>query len=170
MFTLFLFLIIKPNVLCMLVPGAGVEQSWLEHSLWALSILWSLQKLFRNRHICRRSRWSTEMERLDWISSSVTHFTSMDLFLFDPCSFCCIYVIASLFCIAQMLNQWLCLSQLRFFLYQIERQTFGMLQCHPHPDDFSDPQRPYHCCFFMGLQRKQGMPSQEGEQFGIRAT
>lgn len=61
-------------------------------------------------------------------------------------------------------------SRLRLLTLRIERQTFGMLQCHPHPDDFSDPQRPYHCCFFMGLQRKQGMPSQEGEQFDIRAT
>lgn len=61
-------------------------------------------------------------------------------------------------------------SRLRFLTLKIERQTFGMLQCHPHPDDFSDPQRPYHCCFFMGLQRKQGMPIQEGEQFDIRVT
>lgn len=61
-------------------------------------------------------------------------------------------------------------SRLRLLTLKIERQTFGMLQCHPHPDDFSDPQRPYHCCFFMGLQRKQGMPFQEGEQFDIRVT
>lgn len=61
-------------------------------------------------------------------------------------------------------------SRLRLLTLKIERQTFGMLQCHPHPDDFSDPQRPYHCCFFMGLQRKQGMPIQEGEQFDIRVT
>nr|UXW62804.1 PAP_RNA-bind [Pinus koraiensis] len=61
-------------------------------------------------------------------------------------------------------------SRLRLLTLKIERQTFGMLQCHPHPDDFSDPQRPHHCCFFMGLQRKQGMPIQEGEQFDIRVT
>jgi len=53
---------------------------------------------------------------------------------------------------------------------QIERHTFGMLQCHPHPGDFSDKTRPFHHCYFMGLQRKQGVPAHEGEQFDIRAT
>ena len=45
-----------------------------------------------------------------------------------------------------------------------------MLQCHPHPGDFSDSSRSFHCCFFMGLQRKQGVPASEGEQFDIRRT
>ena len=45
-----------------------------------------------------------------------------------------------------------------------------MLQCHPHPGDFSDKSRPFHCCYFMGLQRKQGVPVNEGEQFDIRIT
>eukprot|EP01018_Ginkgo_biloba_P010931 Gb_12958 [translate_table: standard] len=61
-------------------------------------------------------------------------------------------------------------SRLRLLTLKIERHTYGMLQCHPHPDDFSDHSRPFHCCFFMGLQRKQGVPVQEGEQFDIRAT
>ncbi|KAH9322769.1 hypothetical protein KI387_017408 [Taxus chinensis] len=51
---------------------------------------------------------------------------------------------------------------------EIEKYTYGMLQCHPHPDDFLDPQKPHHCCFFMGLQRKQGVRVQEGEPFDIR--
>ncbi|KAG1334839.1 nuclear poly(A) polymerase 1 [Cocos nucifera] len=36
--------------------------------------------------------------------------------------------------------------------------------------DFSDKSRPFHCCYFMGLQRKQGVPVNEGEQFDIRVT
>lgn len=61
-------------------------------------------------------------------------------------------------------------SRLRTLTLKIERRTYGMLQCHPHPGDFSDRSRPYHCCYFMGLQRKQGVPVNEGEQFDIRAT
>ncbi|KAJ0962781.1 hypothetical protein J5N97_027903 [Dioscorea zingiberensis] len=61
-------------------------------------------------------------------------------------------------------------SRLRTLTLKIERDTFGMLQCHPHPGDFSDKTKPFHCCYFMGLQRKQGVPSHEGEQFDIRAT
>lgn len=45
-----------------------------------------------------------------------------------------------------------------------------MLQCHPHPHDFQDASRPLHCSYFMGLQRKQGVPAAEGEQFDIRRT
>lgn len=51
---------------------------------------------------------------------------------------------------------------------QIERHTYNMLQCHPHPGDFSDKTKPFHCSYFMGLQRKQGI--NEGEQFDIRLT
>ncbi|XP_010916255.1 nuclear poly(A) polymerase 1 isoform X2 [Elaeis guineensis] len=61
-------------------------------------------------------------------------------------------------------------SRLRTLTLKIERHTFGMLQCHPHPGDFSDKSRPFHCCYFMGLQRKQGVPVNEGEQFDIRVT
>lgn len=45
-----------------------------------------------------------------------------------------------------------------------------MLQCHPHPGDFSDKSRPLHCSYFMGLQRKQGVPANEGGQFDMRLT
>ncbi|KAJ4971273.1 hypothetical protein NE237_004372 [Protea cynaroides] len=61
-------------------------------------------------------------------------------------------------------------SRLRQLTLKIERHTFGMLQCHPHPNDFSDKSRPFHCCYFMGLQRKQGIAANEGKQFDIRAT
>ncbi|KAG0498349.1 hypothetical protein HPP92_003040 [Vanilla planifolia] len=61
-------------------------------------------------------------------------------------------------------------SRLRTLTLKIERHTFGMLQCHPHPNNFSDKSRSCHCCYFMGLQRKQGVPAHEGEQFDIRAT
>ncbi|XP_058091789.1 nuclear poly(A) polymerase 1-like [Magnolia sinica] len=61
-------------------------------------------------------------------------------------------------------------SRLRQLTLKIEKYTFNMLQCHPHPGDFSDKSRPFHCCFFMGLQRKQGVPVNEGEQFDIRLT
>lgn len=45
-----------------------------------------------------------------------------------------------------------------------------MLQCHPHPEDFSDESRSFHSCYFMGLQRKQGVAPNEAEQFDIRTT
>lgn len=61
-------------------------------------------------------------------------------------------------------------SRLRQLTLKIERHTYNMLQCHPHPGDFSDKSRPFHCCYFMGLQRKQGVPASEGEQFDIRLT
>ncbi|KAK1324910.1 hypothetical protein QJS10_CPA01g01386 [Acorus calamus] len=61
-------------------------------------------------------------------------------------------------------------SRLRQLMLKIERYTFGMLQCHPHPGDFTDKSRPFHRCYFMGLQRKQGEPVHEGEQFDIRAS
>ncbi|RZC81192.1 hypothetical protein C5167_043776 [Papaver somniferum] len=61
-------------------------------------------------------------------------------------------------------------SRLRQLTLKIERHTFGMLQCHPHPGDFSDKSKRCHCCYFMGLQRNQGVPVHEGEQFDIRAT
>lgn len=53
---------------------------------------------------------------------------------------------------------------------QIERHTYHMLQCHPHPGDFTDKSRAFHCSYFMGLQRKQGVPVNEGERFDIRIT
>lgn len=45
-----------------------------------------------------------------------------------------------------------------------------MLQCHPHTHDYQDASRPLHCSYFMGLQRKQGVPAAGGEQFDIRRT
>ncbi|KAK9278790.1 hypothetical protein L1049_028368 [Liquidambar formosana] len=61
-------------------------------------------------------------------------------------------------------------SRLRQLTLKIERHTYNMLQCHPHPGDFSDKSKLFHCCYFMGLQRKQGVPVNEGEQFDIRLT
>lgn len=54
---------------------------------------------------------------------------------------------------------------------QIERDTFGKLQCHPYPHEYVDTSKQCsHCAFFMGLQRKQGELIQEGQQFDIRGT
>ncbi|KAL9429350.1 hypothetical protein AB3S75_031213 [Citrus x aurantiifolia] len=61
-------------------------------------------------------------------------------------------------------------SRLRQLTLKIERHTYNMLQCHPHPGDFSDKSKPLYCSYFMGLQRKQGVPVGEGEQFDIRLT
>ncbi|WOL01142.1 nuclear poly(A) polymerase 1 [Canna indica] len=61
-------------------------------------------------------------------------------------------------------------SRLRTLTLKIERHTYGMLQCHPCPCDFTDKSRPCHSCYFMGLQRKQGVSAQEGRQFDIRVT
>ncbi|GAB4845261.1 Nuclear poly(A) polymerase 1 [Ancistrocladus abbreviatus] len=61
-------------------------------------------------------------------------------------------------------------SRLRQLTLKIERHTFNLLQCHPHPGEFSDKSNPFHCSYFMGLQRKQGVPASEGAQFDIRLT
>ncbi|KAG0485726.1 hypothetical protein HPP92_009805 [Vanilla planifolia] len=62
-------------------------------------------------------------------------------------------------------------SRLRQLTLKIERDTCGMLQCHPYPNEYVDASRRCaHCAFFMGLQRKQGIRVQEGQQFDIRGT
>ncbi|KAI3735811.1 hypothetical protein L6452_15328 [Arctium lappa] len=61
-------------------------------------------------------------------------------------------------------------SRLRYLILKIERDTFKMLQCHPHPRDFSDNSNPFHCSYFLGLQRKEGVPVNEAKKFDIRLT
>ncbi|WCJ29481.1 nuclear poly(a) polymerase [Euphorbia peplus] len=62
-------------------------------------------------------------------------------------------------------------SRLRQLTLKIERDTNGMLQCHPYPSEFVNSSNPCpHCSFFMGLQRRQGVNGQEGQQFDIRET
>lgn len=62
-------------------------------------------------------------------------------------------------------------SRLRLLTLKIERDTEGMLQCHPFPNEYIDTSKPCsHCAFFMGLQRQPGVKVQEGQQFDIRAT
>ncbi|OVA12483.1 Nucleotidyl transferase domain [Macleaya cordata] len=62
-------------------------------------------------------------------------------------------------------------SRLRQLTLKIERDTFFMLQCHPYPHEYIDRSKQCsHCAFFMGLQRKQGVEVQEGQQFDIRGT
>ncbi|XP_078439695.1 nuclear poly(A) polymerase 4-like [Wolffia australiana] len=62
-------------------------------------------------------------------------------------------------------------SRLRQLTLKIERDTYGMLQCHPYPNEYVDASKQCsHTAFFMGLQRKQGVKSQEAQQFDIRGT
>ncbi|XP_021847740.1 LOW QUALITY PROTEIN: nuclear poly(A) polymerase 4-like [Spinacia oleracea] len=62
-------------------------------------------------------------------------------------------------------------SRLRQLTLKIERDTNGMLQCHPYPYEFVDTSKQCgHCAFFLGLQRKQGEKVKEGQQFDIRGT
>ncbi|KAL7164503.1 hypothetical protein ACSBR2_040414 [Camellia fascicularis] len=62
-------------------------------------------------------------------------------------------------------------SRLIQLTLKIEQDTYGMLQCHPYPNEYVDASKPCpHCAFFMGLQRKQGVIVQEGQQFDIRGT
>ncbi|CAL5350248.1 unnamed protein product [Camellia sinensis] len=58
-------------------------------------------------------------------------------------------------------------SRIRQLTLKIERDTKSMLQCHPHPGEFSDKSRPFHYCYFMGLRRKAGTNAEEGEQVGF---
>ncbi|XP_026447601.1 nuclear poly(A) polymerase 4-like isoform X1 [Papaver somniferum] len=62
-------------------------------------------------------------------------------------------------------------SRLRQLTLKIERDTVGMLQCHPYPHEYADISKQCsHSAFFMGLQRNQGVEVQEGQQFDIRGT
>ncbi|TYH61106.1 hypothetical protein ES332_D07G027100v1 [Gossypium tomentosum] len=62
-------------------------------------------------------------------------------------------------------------SRLRQLTLKIERDTNGMLQCHPYPNEYVDTSNQFpHCAFFMGLQRKEGVSGLEGQQFDIRGT
>ncbi|RXH89109.1 hypothetical protein DVH24_006087 [Malus domestica] len=62
-------------------------------------------------------------------------------------------------------------SRIRQLMLKIERHTCGKLQCHPHPGDFSDKSRGFRSSFFMGLQRSQGVPADDGRRyFDIRRT
>uniref|UniRef100_A0A7I4CI61 Poly(A) polymerase n=1 Tax=Physcomitrium patens TaxID=3218 RepID=A0A7I4CI61_PHYPA len=48
-------------------------------------------------------------------------------------------------------------SRLRQLILKVEKDTFGMLQCHPHPNAFHDTSKKVQVCsFFVALQRKQG--------------
>ncbi|VFQ82579.1 unnamed protein product [Cuscuta campestris] len=61
-------------------------------------------------------------------------------------------------------------SRIRMLTLKIERDTSGVLQCHPCPGEFSDKDKPFRHSYFMGLRRKQGTNPQQGEQFDIRLT
>ncbi|XP_044954707.1 nuclear poly(A) polymerase 4-like isoform X1 [Hordeum vulgare subsp. vulgare] len=61
-------------------------------------------------------------------------------------------------------------SRLRQLTLKIERDTNGMLQCHPYPCDYANPRvQCAHCSFYMGLSRKEGMKI-HGQKFDIRGT
>lgn len=61
-------------------------------------------------------------------------------------------------------------SRLRQLTLKIERDTKGILQCHPYPCEYSDPTiECAHCAFYMGLSRKEGL-KKRGQQFDIRGT
>ncbi|KAJ4903019.1 Nuclear poly(A) polymerase 2 [Raphanus sativus] len=62
-------------------------------------------------------------------------------------------------------------SRFRQLTLKIERDTNGMLMCHPQPNEYVDTSRQFqHCAFFMGLQRAEGGGGQECQQFDIRGT
>ena len=56
-------------------------------------------------------------------------------------------------------------------ILQIERDTEGLLQCHPHPHEMHDPSRNTpHAVYFMGLQRRPGTTGEAAKEFDIRGT
>lgn len=61
-------------------------------------------------------------------------------------------------------------SRIRILTLKIERDTNGVLQCHPYPGEFSDKSKPFRYSYFMGLRRREGANPQEGEQFDMRMT
>lgn len=61
-------------------------------------------------------------------------------------------------------------SRLRQLTLKIERDTKGMLQCHPYPLEYANPlAQCAHSSFYMGLSRKEGM-KMHGQKFDIRGT
>ncbi|KAF5814742.1 putative polynucleotide adenylyltransferase [Helianthus annuus] len=61
-------------------------------------------------------------------------------------------------------------SRIRYLVLKIERDTFKLLLCHPHPGDFPDKSNPFHCSYFLGLQRKEGVSVNDAKKFDIRST
>ncbi|CAH8335759.1 unnamed protein product [Eruca vesicaria subsp. sativa] len=62
-------------------------------------------------------------------------------------------------------------SRFRQLTLKIERDTNGLLMCHPQPNEYVDTSKQFqHCAFFMGLQRAEGVGGQECQQFDIRGT
>ncbi|XP_052290798.1 nuclear poly(A) polymerase 4-like isoform X4 [Citrus sinensis] len=62
-------------------------------------------------------------------------------------------------------------SRFRQLTLKIERDTNGLLQCHPYPNEYIDPSKPCpNSAFFMGLRRKEGVTGKERQQFDIRGT
>ena len=53
---------------------------------------------------------------------------------------------------------------------QILRDTYNMLQRHPHPDGFADESKPCHYYYFTGLLRNRQAQSEASEPFDIRST
>ncbi|KAL2228460.1 UNVERIFIED_CONTAM: Nuclear poly(A) polymerase 1 [Sesamum indicum] len=58
-------------------------------------------------------------------------------------------------------------SRIRLLTLKIERDTGGLVQCHPHTGGFSDKSKPFRHSYFMGLRRKQGTGPQQGKQFDV---
>ncbi|KAJ0090290.1 hypothetical protein Patl1_12964 [Pistacia atlantica] len=62
-------------------------------------------------------------------------------------------------------------SRFRQLTLKIERDTNGMLQCHPYPNEYIDTSKQCpNSAVFMGLRRKEGVSDQERQQFDIRGT
>ncbi|KAL2228543.1 UNVERIFIED_CONTAM: Nuclear poly(A) polymerase 1, partial [Sesamum indicum] len=63
-------------------------------------------------------------------------------------------------------------SRIRLLTLKIERNTGGLVQCHPHPGGWfsSDKSKPFRHSYFMGLRRKQGTGPQQGKQFDVTKT
>lgn len=63
-------------------------------------------------------------------------------------------------------------SRLRQLTLKIERDTKGMLRCHPHPSEISVQSKKFCCCYFMGLSKQQGPDSKDKDSgaFDIRFT
>ncbi|KAF7843926.1 nuclear poly(A) polymerase 1 [Senna tora] len=62
-------------------------------------------------------------------------------------------------------------SRLRLLTLKIERDTKGLLHCHPHPDEFSDKRRRFRRSYFMGLQgRREENDTKKCQVFDIQFT
>ncbi|EFJ28719.1 hypothetical protein SELMODRAFT_171521 [Selaginella moellendorffii] len=149
----------KSHLMPIITPAYPCMNSSYNVSTSTLRIM--TQEFNRGNEVCEqlemsRATWDLLFESFSFFEA-YRNYLQIDVVAIDDCDHRC-------------WKGWV-ESRLRQLTLKVEKDTYGMLQCHPHPSDFVDMARDgYHCAYFMGLQRKLGAPLHEGQQFDIRTT